>query len=73
MVSAPRSRGAWLTFVGSLVGLYAAITFFLTDAGPFESVALGVFYGCAMAIAIASLVVVWRGVPGLLYPDEYEK
>lgn len=72
MVSAPRSESAWLSFVGSVVSLYVGLVFFLTDTGPVEAVVTGTFNGLSIAITVALLVVVWRGVPDLLFPDDRE-
>ncbi|WP_226023292.1 hypothetical protein [Halomicrobium salinisoli] len=72
MVSAPRTQRAWLIFVGSVVALYAALLVAFTNDGVLQSVLLGAFYGLTMSVAVALLVVVWRGVPDLLYPDDVE-
>lgn len=72
MVSAPRTEAEWLTFVGLSVALYVSFLFVSTDFGIVRALASGTFFGLIMAIGIALLVVLWRGVPDLLFPDGEE-
>ena len=72
MVSAPRTTAGWLVFVGGVVALYVAILVVNTDVGPLQVVTTGGVAGLSIAIIVALLVVVWRGVPALLVPDDDE-
>lgn len=72
MVSAPTSESEWLTFVGLCVILYVSLVFFLTDTGILQALVSGTFFGLIMAISVALLVVLWRGIPDLLYPESEE-
>lgn len=70
MVSAPRTRVAWLAFTASVVALYVAIFVAFADGGLLQSLLRGAFTGLSMSVGVALLVVLWRGVPDLLYPDD---
>lgn len=70
MVSAPTSESEWLTFVGLCVALYVGILFFIADAGITQALVSGTFFGLVVAICVALLVVLWRGIPDLLYPEK---
>ena len=70
MVSTPRTRVAWLAFTASVVILYVALFVFPGDDGLLQSLLGGAFAGLSMSVGVALLVVLWRGVPDLLYPDD---
>lgn len=72
MFSAPTTAAGWLSFAGSVVALYVVLVSLLTDADPFGSLVTGAFYGLSVATVVALLVVLWRGIPDLLYTDSGE-
>ncbi|MBO4246749.1 hypothetical protein IL252_02825 [Halomicrobium sp. IBSBa] len=72
MVSAPTTRSGWATFVGSMMVLYAAILLSSSAIELVDGVVLGAFYGLSMAVIVALLVVLWRGLPELLYRQRVE-
>ncbi|ACV49041.1 MULTISPECIES: hypothetical protein [Halomicrobium] len=67
MVSAPTTRSGWVAFAGSMMVLYAAILLPSSTINLVDSLVLGAFYGLSMAVSVALLVVLWRGLPDLLY------
>lgn len=72
MLSAPRTTNAWLAFTASVVALYVAIFVAFGDGGLLQGLLRGAFAGLSMSVAVALLVVLWRGVPHLLVPDDPE-